>query len=287
MGDVFLTEAVAVLMEMQNQNRDELYLFSEYDPQPYYPKLLESGTFASQICNQLYTALEEHNRLPSAIILVFGNKHIDNMVMNPENTRRVWNAFLNKIQRTIKTRKEDLPKKAQIQNEPRVLIANVFPRSNDHLNDFDKSQENFKTKRRRLNGLLPTIAKNFEYDVLSISGILPERSELFMANTGQLNGKGIRQYWTSLSSELRVVDCKQDERHKSAIIDRYFEYQREERRINQERRKIVKDRMSMPRVLNNSARDRDNSERGHNNRKPNRSRSVPAVSKGKNQKQHR
>lgn len=29
LGDVFVTEAIAILMEMQNQRRDELYIYSQ------------------------------------------------------------------------------------------------------------------------------------------------------------------------------------------------------------------------------------------------------------------
>lgn len=111
-----MTESVAVLMEMQNQKRDELYIFSEFDPQPYYPKLLNTDTFGKQITDQLFVALEEHNKLPSVILIVLGNKQIDNMVMNPEQTRRIWNALFTEIQRMIRTRKEDLPRKAKILN---------------------------------------------------------------------------------------------------------------------------------------------------------------------------
>lgn len=99
LGDTFLTEATAVLREMQNQNRDELYMYSHYDPQIYYPKLISNDTFASQIRCQLATALEEHNKLPAIILIVLGNEKVDYKVMNPEYTRKVWSALFNEIHR--------------------------------------------------------------------------------------------------------------------------------------------------------------------------------------------
>lgn len=194
LGDIFLTEAINVLMEMQNRNRDELYLFAEYDPQPYYCKLMNSDTFGKQITSQLFTALEEHNCLPSVILIIIGNSNIDTKVMNPEHTRRVWNALFTEIERMLKTRKEDLPRKARVLGEPRVLLTNVFPTFKDLNEKTDKTNESFKTKRRRLNGILPQIAKKFEFSVLNVSGILPDNSDFFTMNTGALNGKGMKQF---------------------------------------------------------------------------------------------
>lgn len=275
LGDVFLTEAVAVLREIQNQSRDELYLYSEYDPQIYFPKLLSSDTFASQIRCQLYTAFEEHNKLPSVIILVVGNKNVDQKVFNPENTRKVWSALFTEIQRAIKTRREDLPKKAQRVDEPRVFTANMIPRSKEHNDKTDMTHESFKTKRRRFNGILPQVSNNFGYKVLSINGIFPENSEFFAVNTGQLNGKGFKEYWTNLSRELKIQDLKAKEQIKHEIIQNYFDEQREQRRIEQEKRKASRDRLSLPRTLESNHFDRGD---GMFARKPTwkRGKSVPS-----------
>lgn len=249
LGDNFLTEAVSVLMEMQHQNKDELYIFSNYDPQVYYPKLLDKDTFGKQIMKLLFTALEEHNKLPYAMIIITGNKNVDSMVLNPTHTRRVWNALLTEIQRTIRTRKEDLPRKAQSDSEPKVFVTNMFPRFKDHCESKGDTMETFKTKRRRFNGILPQIVKEFDYGVLQITGILPDKPEFFSMSTGQLSGKGIKQYWSSLSSELKVEDCKAVEKEKNAIINAYFQKQREQKRIFNERQKIAKDRYSLSKGL--------------------------------------
>lgn len=236
-----------MLREFQNQHRDALYLYSEYDPQIYYPKLLSKDTFASQVRCQLYTALEEHNKLPAAIIVIVGNKDIDLKVYNPEYTRKVWSALFTEMQRAIRTRKEDLPSKAKFPDEPQVFIANIFPRGSVFSDKCDLTHETFKTKRRRLNGILPQVASSFEFKVLAINGILPENSELFVMNTGQLNGKGIKEFWNSLSKELKVQDFKAKERNKSKIIQQHFDEQREQRRLLFEKKKAEKDRYSLPR----------------------------------------
>lgn len=271
-------------MEMQNQNRDELYLFAEYDPQPYFCKLLDTDTFGHQITSQLFTALEEHNRLPSVILVVIGNSDIDSKVLNPEHTRRVWSALFSEMTRMIKTRKEDLPRKARVSGEPRVLIANMFPKFKDHNDSLGNTHESFKTKRRRFNGLLPEIARKFEFGVLPITGILPEKSELFTLNNGKLNGKGMKQYWISLSSELKVEDNRQIEKNKNSVISEYFQQQRELRRIDQERKKVARDRFSLPR--NMSFRNDQDRGDGSTNRQ-NRSKSVPSQNKAKNNKRRR
>lgn len=244
-GDIFLTEAVAVLREIQNRNRDGLYLYSAYDPQPYYPKMQDQTTFVSQIHCQLFTALEEHNKLPAVILIVLGNKRIDDKVFNPENTRRVWRALFTEIQRAIRVRKEDLPRKAQNDQEPRVLLSNVFPRYKDHQEKTDQTDESFKTKRRRLNGMLPQIAHEFDFGVLPVSGILLDNSELYTVATGQLNGRGLKQFWVNLSKEFKLEDIRWEEKHKNRIIQEYFDKQRETRRENLERRKVAKERFSM------------------------------------------
>lgn len=282
LGDVFLTEAVAVLREIQNLNKDQLYLYSDYDPQIYYPKLLATQSFANLIRCQLFTALEEHNKLPSVIILILGNKNIDQMVMNPEQTRRVWNALFVELSRAIKTRKNDLPAKARSEFEPRVFVSNVFPRFKDHNERIDKGFEPFKTKRRRLNGILPQVASAYEFEVLPINGIIPDQSELFSTSTGFLNGKGIKEFWSNLSREFKLHDVRFEEKKKSKIIEDYFEQQREKRRIDLEMKKAERERLSLPR--NNSSSRFDCGDTGGNWKvtRKDRSQSVPSRHGSKN-----
>lgn len=272
LGDTFLTEAVAVLREIQNQNRDDLYLYSEYDPQIYYPKLMSTDSFATQIRCQLFTALEEHNKLPSVIILVIGNKNVDQKALNPEGTRKVWKALFTEIQRAIRVRKEDLPKKAQNKFEPRVFTTNMFPRAKDHNERCDLTGEAFKTKRRRLNGILPQVANDYGFNILQINGILPDNTELFTVGTGNLNGKGLKEYWYSVSRELKIADVKAEELRKSAIIQEYFDQKVEQRRVEQERMKANKERHSLPRSVHPRPYDRGDME---NPRFKERSHSVP------------
>lgn len=249
LGDNYLTEAVAVLREIQNQNRDELYIYSDYDPQIYFPSLLSKDSFVSQIKSQLYTALEEHNKLPSVIIFVIGNDNVNQKVLNPECTRKIWNALFTEVQRTIRTRKEDLPRKCQISGEPRVYVANMFPRFRDHHEKLDGTQESFKTKRRRLNGILPQLANDYGYKVLPINGIIPENANIFVTSTGKLNGKGLREYWYNLSREVKIADVRIEEAKNSDIIQAYFEQQRENRRVAQERQRANNERLSLPRAV--------------------------------------
>lgn len=279
LGDTFLTEAIAVLREMQNQNRDQLYLYSQYDPQIYYSNLLSKDTFASQIRCQLSTALEEHNKLPVAILIVLGNKNIDHKVMNPECTRRVWKALFTEIDRIVRTRKEDLPDKAKRESEPKVLINNMFPRFREHNDQTDATHETFKTKRRRFNGVLPQVANNFDYKVLPINGILPDNAELFATSTGQLNGKGFKEFWSCISKELKIQDVREQELYKSKIINEYFDHQREQRRLAQEKQRAASDRRSLPRVLHPTQLDRGDGNIRLNPNRKDRARSVPS---GKN-----
>lgn len=287
LGDVFVTEAIAILMEMQNLKHDELYLFSGYDPQPYYPSLLSKETFGRQIVKQLFTALEEHNKLPSIILIVLGNKQIDNMVMNPEQTRRIWNALFTEIQRILRIRKEDLPKKAKSLNEPRILITNLFPRYREYNEKLDHSHETFKTKRRRLNGMLPQLASSYEYTVLPVTGILPDQTDFFSMSTGQLNGRGIQEFWSIVSKAVKLNDVRCEEKQKNHIIQEYFEQEREQRKINQERNKIRKDRCSLPRTNSHGNVTNRNPDRRSKILPAKRSSSVPTKDNSQNRSSSR
>lgn len=287
LGDVFVTEAIAILMEMQNQKRDDLYLFSDYDPQPYYPSLLSKETFGMQIMNQLYTALEEHNKLPAVILIILGNKQVENMVMNPEQTRRIWVALFTEIQRTVRTRKEDLPKKCQTVGEPKLMISNMFPRFKDHNEKLDRSEETFKTKRRRFNGILPQVAKEFDVSVLPVTGILPDQAEFFSMSTGQLNGRGIKEFWTIISRAVKLQDVRAEEKQKDLIIQEYFDHQREQRKINQERFKSRRDRYSLPRAKSHSNLKRNDGIQGNKQKLAKRSSSVPGKDRFDNVKNSR
>lgn len=105
-GDQFLTDAIAVLSSMQLQNKDELYIYQAYDVQSFYPNKLCSDSFGKVVRCCLYEALNEHNRLPAVIVVVTGNKDVDDKVSTPFNTKRIWNALGNEIDRAIKARKK-------------------------------------------------------------------------------------------------------------------------------------------------------------------------------------
>lgn len=268
-----MAESIAVLREIQNQKHNELYIYSNYDPQIYYPSLLSKDTFASQIRCQLFTALEEHNKLPAIIILVIGNGNIEHKVFTPDLTRKTWSALFRELERAIKTRKEDLPKKAQKLDEPRVFVTNLFPKYKDHNEKVDATGESFKTKRRRFNGVIHQIVNEFSYGVIPINGIIPESPEFFVASTGQLSGRGQKEFWTSLSRELRIQDVRFEETKKNRVIQEYFDHQREIRRLNQERSKVAKDRHSLPRTKGKANFDRGDG--AHVKNRANRARSMP------------
>lgn len=279
LGDVFLTEAIAVLREIQNLKRDELYLYSHYDPQVYYPKLLSKDTFASQIKCQLFTALEEHNKLPAIIIMVIGNQNIEHKVFNPDCTRKVWSALFREIQRSIKIRKEDLPSKAKSADEPRVFVTNLVPKFKDHNERADRFGESFKTKRRRFNGMIPQIASEYGFSVIQINGIIPDSTEYFVTSTGQLSGKGVKEFWTNLSKELKLHDVRFEEEKKNEIIQEYFDQQREQRRLNQERSRVAQERYTMSRSVSVGRLDRGEGQ--HLNRAQARAKSVPVSKQNK------
>lgn len=274
LGDVFLTDAVAILSQMQMKNKDELYLYQAYGVQSYYPKKLCSDSFGKQIRSQLYSALEEHNRLPAVIIVVLGNSKLDDMVSTPFQTKRIWKALCTEIDRTIKARKNDLPKKAFLNEEPRLFFTEIYPTHKDLCERTGKGFDSYKAKRRRLNNILPQVAANYEFGVLPINGILPEVDDYFVKSTGQLSGKGIELFWKAVAKQLRLADEKLKEKIKNKIIQNYFEEQEDQARIEREKRKIVQDRYSLPRNF-------PRQERGHGDNRRSKS-SINTSNRSKN-----
>lgn len=237
-GDVYLTEALAVLTQHQNMNRDELYIYQAYDVKAFFPKRQCADTFGKIIRSMLYEALKQYNNLPAIIIVITGNQKIDDMVSTPFHTKRIWKAVCNKIDRAVKARKNDLPRKAFLNEEPRVFFTNVFPRSKNNCERVDEGFDTFKTKRRRLNNLLPQVAQAYGFNVLNISGIMPDDHENFVESTGILTGKGMLSFWKSVSQELRLADEKLKQRVRNNIINAYLEEERELQKINMEKQKL-------------------------------------------------
>lgn len=230
-SDGFLTDAVAVLGQMQVLRKDDLYMYQEYDVYSFYPKKLCNDTFGKVLRSTLGEALGKHNKLPSVMIIVVGNSNIDDKVTTNQHTRRVWTAICNEIDRSLKARKDDLPKKACVTEEPRVYITNIPPRHKDHGENLDDGFEPFKTKRRRLNNILPQVAEKFNFSVLTITGILPDNVDLFVPSTGSLNGKGMEAFWNSVSRELRLADDLVKQKYKNLVIQRYLEDKQDEKQI--------------------------------------------------------
>lgn len=272
LGDVFLTDAIAVLMQMQMQEKDGLYLHSAYGVQPYYPKKLCSDSFGKQVRSQLYSALEEHNRLPAVIIVVIGNGKIDDKVSTPFHTRRVWNALCVEIDRAIKSRKNDLPRKAYLNEEPRVFFTEMFPTSKNHCEDLGSGFDSFKSKRRRLNNVLPQVLAKYKFEIMQINGIDPNLDENFVASTGHLSGKGTEIFWKAVARELKLADEKLKETIKNNIIKSYLEDKNEQELIAREKDKIRQDRFSAPRSFPRQRQDRGDGPRfGKNVSGPERS----------------
>lgn len=248
-GDTFLTDAIAVLGQMQMRDKDNLYMYQMYDIESFYPEKLCTDTFGKIIRSLFYEALEKHNRLPAVIIVVTGNDKIDDMTSTSFHTKRIWNALCIELDRAIKARKNDLPKKAILNEEPRVYFNSVFPRHKDHCEEQGEGIESFKSKRRRLNNLLPQVLKKFDFGVFTITGIIPDNDDYFIGSTGKLNGKGMEAFWTSLSKELRLADELLKERIQNNIIQKYLEQQEEESRIRAEKRNVNRERVSLPKTF--------------------------------------
>lgn len=227
-GDGYLTDAVAVLTQMQGLEKDQLYIYQAYDVQIFYPKKQCSDTFGKQVRTTLYQALKENNKLPAVLLVITGNDKIDNMVSTPYHTKRIWNTLFTEIDRAIKARKNDLPRKAYLNEEPRVFISNVYPRYKDHCERLDAGFDTFKTKRRRLNNILPQVAEKYSFEVMSVTGIMPDNSEFFEMSTGKLSGKGMREFWVSISKELKFADETVKERIRNGIIKSYLDDKKHE-----------------------------------------------------------
>lgn len=255
-GDVYLTDAAAVLSQIQTVNRDELYMYQAYDVKMYFPRKQCSDTFGRCLRNTLYEALKENNKLPAVIIAVTGNQRVDDKVSTPYHTKRVWTSIFTEFDRAIKARKNDLPKKAFLNEEPRVFFTNLYPRFKDHCEALDEGFESYKTKRRRLNNILPQIAQTFEFEVLPISGIIPDNPEYFISSTGQLSGKGMDTFWRSVSKELRIADEKIKEKIKNKIIRSFLEEEQERDKIREERKEVRKERFTHSKSVANRQFDR-------------------------------
>lgn len=243
-GDVFLTDVVAVLTQMQGLEKDQLYVYQAYDVQVFYAKKQCTDTFGKQIRTTLYQALSQNNRLPAVLLVVTGNTKIDNMVTTPYHTKRVWNTLLTEIDRAIKARKNDLPRKAFLNDEPRVFFTNVYPRYKDHCERVDEGFDSFKTKRRRINNILPQVAAKFSFEVLSINGILPDNADFFELSTGKLSGKGMREYWVSVSKELKLADETVKDRIRNDIIKSYLDDRKHKERVQEQRNDLRAERNS-------------------------------------------
>lgn len=266
LGDVYLTDAAAVLSQMQMLNKDDLYLYQAYDVQSYFPKKQCTDTFGKQLRMALYKALEEHNRLPAVIIFVTGNHKIDNLVTTPYHTKRIWNALCNEIDHTIKASKNVLPHKCFLNEEPRVFFTNVVPRYKDHCDMLDEGFDSFKTKRRRLNNILPQILNKFCFEVLPIGGILTDQEDYFVSSTKLLSGKGMEVFWMSVSKELRLADKKLKENIKNKVIQSYHDDQNELARIKREKQAIADRRFSTSKPAPNVRYDRGDGPRGQDGR---------------------
>lgn len=245
-GDIFLTDAAVVLTQTQIQNRDELYLYQAYDVQVFYPKKQCTDSFGKIIRSTLYEALNMYDKLPAVIIVATGNADFDDKVSTPFHTKRIWKAVCTEIDRALKARKNDLQKKSYLNEEPRVFFTNAFPRYKDHCEATDKGFDSYKTKRRRLNNILSQILTNFGYELFTITGIVPDNPEYFVESTKALSGKGMSEFWKSVSRELKISDEKLKERIKSNIIKAYLENKQDQQRLRKECNEIRNDRLPRP-----------------------------------------
>lgn len=258
---------------MQHLEKDQLYLYQAYDVQSFFPKKQCTDSFGKQVRCTLYEALSQHNNLPAVLIIVIGNNRIDDLVTTPYHTKRVWNTLFTEVDRTIKARKNDLPRKAFLNEEPRVFIVNIAPRFKDHCENLNDGFDTFKTKRRRLNNLLPQLTAKFDFEVLAVNGILPDNPEFFEMSTAKLSGKGMREYWFSVSRELKIADERIKEKIRNDIIKSYLDDKKQEEIIQKDRSEFSAERKRFENVgFSGKTNKLDRGDgRGSNNyfRKPN------------------
>lgn len=254
LGDIFLTEAIAILTQLQNQNKDELYMYQAYDVKAFFPTKLCSDSFGKQIRSQLYEAFSQCNKLPAVIILVTGNAKIDDMVTSPYHTKRIWNALFTEIDRALKARKNDLPRKCYLNEEPRVFVTNVFPRFRSHCEKVDEGLDSFRTKRRRLNNVLPQVSAKFDFDIIPINGIPTDKDEYFILSTGQLSSMGIQLFWSAVDKELKLADEKCKEKVKNKIIQAYLDDSEQMQKVHDMRQQMAASRFSTPRTFSRQNR---------------------------------
>lgn len=242
LGDNFLNEAIPVLKQIQFEKKGYLYMYQNFDVKGFFPKKLDQTVFGKQLLNQLTVALTEDDRLPTVIILVVGNRQVDNMVLTPVQTKRIWNIVFMEITRLIRSRKDQLDPKCYFHNQPRLYINNMFPRHKDDCDDKGRTTECFKTKRRRFNNVLPQAAAKHDVTVLPITGILPDEKNFFLGHAGELSGKGHEAFWTSLSREFKFNEELCKEREKSRLVQEVIDKRSDQNRNDTQKRKFEKER---------------------------------------------
>lgn len=145
--------------------------------------------------------------LPSAILILISNHHLDDAVFAVECLEGMIRWLLDEVDDIVKFQKKILPQKSKKFDQPRIYILKALPKPQSA-----KNSTLFKGVRRRFNNALQTMLEGYpNFGFINIHEITTrEKDEIFFISPdcGTLSDEGKIQFWDSISQTFKAIDNK-------------------------------------------------------------------------------
>lgn len=113
-------------LELDHKKGCENYLEENYDHYAYYPSFTETNVL-SMIRNAFVEGLNRRARLPNAVIIILGEQFLtEDPTYLPSEFERKIKWILREIDILVKIRKGNLPPKAYVLGQPRIMWVQAF-----------------------------------------------------------------------------------------------------------------------------------------------------------------
>lgn len=204
LGDNLLDDAAPKLLTMGEDQENILYIHEHYQVRSFqkgYGKYAQNNPYI-KICENLVEAIKEFPyKLPYIIVILLGNHYAHDEPFVDFEFKDMINNILDRIQKILQDRKDQLPKKATSEREPLIAIMRLLPKPAYCLRNVEK----FKATRKRANNIIENATVSRRMLFINADEINCSQKCLF-TKQGHLSDDGFERMWASISDAIMRMD---------------------------------------------------------------------------------
>lgn len=199
-----LDDAAPKLDLMKAEEDNKLFIHEHYKVQAFpegHGKYAQNNPY-TKICDNLIEAFNNYpDQMPYIIVILLGNVYAHDDVFVDYEFREFIANLLNRLEKVIQDKKDQMPKFAKAQKEPKVLFMRLLPKPAYALRNVEK----FKATRKRANNIIESATTSRGMQFINADEINCSQKCLF-TKQGHLSEDGFERMWVSISDAVLRIE---------------------------------------------------------------------------------